>query len=54
MRFEVIDGRWHFGFTAGLPVVADIWFNHHRKIEKPPKRSRIGKEHNYKFNFKNR
>lgn len=53
MRFEVIDGRWHFGEAASLPVAIDLFFNI-RRVEPPQvKRSRIGKEHNYKFNFKN-
>lgn len=54
MRFEIIQGRWHFGEAASLPIAIDLFFNI-RRAEPPQRtRSRIGKEHNYKFNFKNR
>lgn len=49
MKVEIINGRWNFGAFSGLPLVADIWFNFHRKIEKTPKRSKITKDNNYIF-----
>lgn len=49
MKVEIINGRWNFGSMVGLPIVVDIWFNCHRKIEKTPKRSKINKDNNYIF-----
>ena len=48
MIIELVNAKWH-----GHPDVVSAYI---ATVKLKPKRtrSRIGKEHNYKFNFKNR
>lgn len=54
MKFEIINGRWHFGDAANLPLAIDLFFNLHRGVTPDTVRSRITKKHNYQFKTNNR
>ena len=54
-KHKIKNGKWVIGNINDIlqAVLFDFYINTHREIEKPLKRSKITKEHNYKFNFKN-
>ena len=48
-KAEVKNGKWNISGTR-----LDLLVNSHRELELIPLRSKITKQHNYQFNFKNR
>lgn len=54
-KHKIKNGKWVIGNINNIlqAVLFDIYINTHREEKKTLKRSKITKEHNYKFNFKN-
>lgn len=48
-KAKVKNGKWNVSGTR-----LDLLVNSHRELELIPLRSKITKQHNYQFNFKNR
>lgn len=55
-QHKIVNGKWVIKniYDALQASLFDKYINTHRELETPVLRSKITKEHNYQFNFKNR
>jgi hypothetical protein len=55
-KHKIINGKWVINNIndALQASLFDFYINSHREVETPVLRSKITKEYNYQFNFKNR
>lgn len=49
MKIKIVNGKWNC-----KDALLDLFINSKRELKKERERSKIGKEHNYRFQFRNR